>query len=124
MESRNSHILHFCRSLPLAFRFCKGVGKKPQISLHNSRHSTFYELLVSKCIMDWYVVTLFHGQIIPSHMISLNSQIVPQYCQNFSGVLSHGQKQEHCSCVYLVLYATKAYFTSSFTLTLWNNQTI
>lgn len=59
--------------------FAKVWGKKTQISLHNLRHSKFYELLVSRDIMDWYAVTAFHGQIIPS-------QIVPQCCQNFSAV--------------------------------------
>jgi len=36
--------------------------------------------------MDWYAVTAFHGQIIPSQVVPLNSQTVPQYHQNYSGV--------------------------------------
>ena len=81
IESSNSHMLkkHFYRSLPSGFRVWQGVGKKPQISLHNLRHSKFYELLVPRYIIDWYAVTAFHGQIIPS-------QIVPQYRQNYSGL--------------------------------------
>lgn len=81
IESSNSHMLKNTSTGHYLWHpdFTKVWGKKPQISLHNLRHSKFYELLVSRYIMDWYAVTAFHGQIIPS-------QIVPQCCQNFSAV--------------------------------------
>ena len=129
IESSNSHILkkHLYRSLPLASRVCKGVGKKPQISLHNLRQSKFYELLVSRYILDWYVVAAFHGQIIPS-------QIVPQYRQNFSGVFEpRAEARALLLCVPRslgqesiphALKPKKASFMSDFPLKLWNNLTI
>lgn len=61
-------------------------------------HSTvesFGKIYEKQCLFQWfcdeycsfYPVTLFHGQIIPSQIVPLNCQIVPQYRQNYSCII-------------------------------------
>ena len=48
-----------------------------------------------KVNLQGHPVTSLHGKIVPSQIVPLNSQIVPQYSQNVSRVFKLRAKQEH-----------------------------
>ena len=76
--------------------------------------------------LNRYLVTLFHGQIVPSQIVPLNSHIVPQYSQKFSQVFKPWA-ETRVLLMYIPHFLSnkpkKACFTSSFTLKLWNDLT-
>ena len=75
------------------FGLYKDLKGLPDVSwaVKGPKRSWFNDFFKNGCIVlicqkRWYPFTFFHGQIVPSQIIPLNSHIIPQYSQNFSWV--------------------------------------